>query len=79
MPTIRCYYEDCVNLEGGYCGAVSIELDPEGGCLTYESTVPDSETEEWNEEELGDLWHDDEEILYEDADDAEWYTDEDFD
>ena len=35
MTKIRCLYEDCVFLSKGYCGASSIELDPEDGCLTY--------------------------------------------
>lgn len=40
MPRIRCLYEDCVFLAKGFCGAPSIELDPEDGCLTY-SEDPD--------------------------------------
>lgn len=35
MPRIRCFYDDCVFLEKGFCGAPMIELDPEDGCLTY--------------------------------------------
>lgn len=75
MPAIRCHYNDCVQIQNGYCAAPSIELDPDGGCLTYEPMLAVNDAEEWEEGELGDLWHDDDELLYEDADDAEWYAD----
>jgi len=29
MPRIRCHYVDCVFLEGGYCGATAVEIDPD--------------------------------------------------
>jgi hypothetical protein len=34
-PKIRCFYDDCVFVDKGFCTASSIELDPEEGCLTY--------------------------------------------
>lgn len=76
MPPIRCHYVDCVFLEEGFCAAPAIELDPEEGCLTYESAAAELEDEVWEDEGLGDLWHEDDEILYEDADEEEWYEDE---
>ncbi len=35
MPRIHCHYLDCVFLDGKYCSAASIELDPDLGCKTY--------------------------------------------
>ncbi len=62
MPRIRCFYEDCIFLEKGLCGAPAIELDPDDGCLTY-SDDPDDLTkpiasEEDMEEALEDSWED---------------------
>lgn len=79
MPPIRCHYADCGFLEEGYCTAPAIELDPEEGCLTYEATGAVAEEDDWEDETLGDLWHEDDEVLYEDADDEEWYEAEEFD
>lgn len=77
MPPIRCHYLDCEFLEEGFCTAPAIELDIEDGCLTYVSTGEREDDEVWEDESLGDLWHEDDEILYEDADDEEWFEDED--
>jgi hypothetical protein len=84
VPRIRCHYGDCVYLEEGYCGAAAIELDPEEGCLTYERSdeAVVKVDDQWQDEvdDLGDLWHDDDEILYEDAGEDDWYeADEDED
>lgn len=68
MPRIRCHYEGCTHLEGSYCSADTIQLDPEMGCLmfTQESEdVPDEE--EWDEE------------FFEEDEDEEWDLDEDLD
>lgn len=80
MPPIRCHYIDCVFLDEGFCGATTIELDPEDGCLTYErgeAVIPDAE---WDDDEvLDDLWEEEEEedvVLYEDADEDGWYEDD---
>ncbi len=35
MVRIRCHYDDCVFLNGLYCSAAEIELDPKKFCLTY--------------------------------------------
>ena len=35
MPQIWCHYKDCKFLDGGYCSAVSIKVDPNDGCLTF--------------------------------------------
>jgi hypothetical protein len=79
VPPIRCLYVDCAFIEEGYCTAPAIDLDPEEGCLTYEGTGAAAVDEEWEDETLGDLWHEDDEILYEDADEEDWYEAEDFD
>lgn len=77
MPRIRCHYEDCVFLEDGYCGAAAIELEPEGGCLTYTRVdeADEKATEEWEEEdfedELEEEGYDDEEEDEEPWDDEE--------
>lgn len=78
MPRIRCRYVDCVFLEDGYCGAAAVEIDPDEGCLTYshiDDTPPD---QDWAEEDLEDIWEDEDEALYPDADeeDGEWVEDE---
>lgn len=78
VPPIRCHYPDCIYLDEGFCGAVTIELEPDDGCLTYERSEETLGEDSWDEEEeLGDLWHGDEEMLYEDADDEDWYQDDD--
>lgn len=61
MPTIRCYYEECIYLSKGFCSASSIELDPEDGCLTYsEEEIPDPIyfDEEDNLDDIEDDWED---------------------
>ena len=74
-PKIRCFYDDCVFLDGGLCTATAIELDPEDGCLTYtedtlgedlfssDEDTDDFDTEDdWDDagfEELDDLDEDD--------------------
>jgi len=73
MPRIRCHYLDCVFLDEKYCSAAAVEIDPEGGCLTY---VPNEETEikNWEDEEELDDWDD---IDSEDEDEDLWIDDED--
>ena len=70
MPRIRCHYVNCVFLDDEFCGAPSVVVDPEEGCLTYkqasalqpESWDDDDSTPEegWEdmgfEEEEDDLW-----------------------
>ncbi len=61
MPRIRCRYVDCVFLEEGYCGANSVEFDPDEGCLTYSSLEDISlvEDEDWEDEDLDEIWEED--------------------
>lgn len=78
MPRIRCHYEDCVFLEDGYCGAAAIELEPEGGCLTY-ARVDETEAkqvDEWEEEDVDEETEEEEEDPYDEEDD-EWEEDDD--
>lgn len=60
MARIRCHYLDCVFLDEGFCSATAIELDPEGGCLTFripgEAGVFEDADEDELEEELLDEW-----------------------
>jgi len=81
MPRIRCHYEDCVFLEDGYCGAAAIELEPEGGCLTYTRVdeADDKNTEEWEEEELDEEGDEEGEDFYEEDEDEELWDDDDED
>lgn len=77
MPRIRCYFEDCIFLDEGYCTAAEVEIDPDQGCLTYR---PASEAlgEEWEEEE-GLLDEEDllaEEDFLEDEDEDLWDDDD---
>lgn len=75
MPRIRCRYIDCVLLEDGFCGANSVDLDPDGGCLTYTRIGEKPEDEDW-EEELEEFWEEDDDPLYQDEeDDDEWMED----
>jgi hypothetical protein len=80
MPRIRCHYEDCVFLEDGYCGAAAVELEPEGGCLTY-SRVDETEekpADDW-EEEGDEEAEEEEEDLYDEEDDEDPWDDDDED
>ena len=72
MPRIRCAYYGCVYLEGGFCEAEEVDLDPEDGCLTF-TQVEDLtlEDEDW-EEELFDEDEDDEDYFDEDEDDNDF-------
>ena len=64
MTKIRCLYEYCVFLSKGYCGASSIELDPEDGCLTYTEETGEFianvfiEEEEDDFDDFDDSWED---------------------
>ncbi|MBP7694727.1 MAG: hypothetical protein KA764_22585 [Anaerolineales bacterium] len=81
MPKIKCHYDDCVFIEEGHCGAAAVELEPEGGCLTYRR---DTETEAaapedaWDEDEFEDELEE-EEDLYEEEDDEDTWDDDDED
>ena len=79
MPRIRCHYEDCVFLEDGYCGDAAIELEPEGGCLTY-SRVDATEAkpaDDWEEDDVDEDAEEEEEDLYDEEDEEDWDDDDD--
>ena len=54
MPRVRCFYEGCVHLEGEYCVAEKIVLNPEDGCLTF-TQIEDLalDDEDWEEDLFG--------------------------
>ena len=77
MPRIRCHYVDCVFLEGGYCGATAVEFDPDEGCMTYTHIADVSADEDWDDEELEELWEEDEELYDEDEEEDDlWESEE---
>ena len=53
MPRIHCFYDDCIFLEKGFCTALTIELDPDDGCLTYSEDPGDLNIEEFAEDDEG--------------------------
>ncbi len=76
MARIRCHYSDCIHLESKFCGADSIELDLEMGCLTYtqeEGEEPPDEEEEWEEEIFDEDWDElDEDDMEDEDEEEEW-------
>ncbi len=59
MSRIRCQYAQCVFLDGGYCGASAVEIDPEEGCLTYARSGEVSTEQAWQDNEsLEEEWAD---------------------
>ncbi len=71
MPRIRCFYEDCIFLDEGYCSAAVVEVDPNEGCLTYKPVgdfVGADEEDLWDDDllaeelEADDLWDEDEDL-----------------
>jgi len=74
MPRIHCHYLDCLFLDGKYCSAAAIELDPDSGCKTYQPN-DDVDLEEWDEHEDLDEWDD----IEEEEEDEELWIDEDED
>ncbi|MBI3159105.1 MAG: hypothetical protein HYZ26_05855 [Chloroflexi bacterium] len=78
MPRIRCFYEDCIHLDKGFCSALLIELDPDDGCLTFSDDPADlvvPAAPEELEEEVEESW--DEEGFAE-LEDLDLEEDEDF-
>ena len=55
MPRIHCHYLDCLFLDGKYCSAAAIELDPDSGCKTYQPN-DDVDLEDWDDQEEMDEW-----------------------
>lgn len=74
MPRIYCHYLDCIFLDGKYCSAASVEIDPDLGCKTYQPN-DDVNLEEWDEHEDLDEWDD----IEEDEDEEVWIDDEEDD
>ena len=72
MPRIHCHYLDCLFLDGKYCSAAAIELDPDTGCKTYQPN-DEVDLEDWDDQEEMDEWEDmdgeDEEELWVDGED----------
>lgn len=72
MPRIRCFYQDCIHLEDGFCSAPVVEIDPDVGCRTYtQSGQAFLDEDDWDEEELDD-WEND-------FDDDDWLDDDEDD
>ena len=57
MPRIHCHYLDCLFLDGKYCTAAAIELDPDQGCKTYQPG-DDVSLDDWDDDENLDDWDD---------------------
>ena len=66
MPRIRCAYEDCAFLDGHYCTASEVEIDPDQGCLTYKPVA-----------EVLDAWEDDDLLADDDLLDDDDFLDDD--
>jgi len=70
MPRVRCFYEDCIFVDEGYCSAAIVEVDPNEGCLTYKPAGEYLETvaDDWDDDllaeelEAEDLWDEDEDL-----------------
>jgi hypothetical protein len=78
MPQIRCRYLDCIFLESGFCGAEIVKIDPDEGCLTYTriDDVPLADAEEWEDEEIDEIWEgEDDPLEEEDDEDEDWIED----
>lgn len=71
MPRIRCHYIDCVYLEDGFCGIASVEIDPDEGCRTYRQLGESPDDEDWDDENLEEIWDEEEEDLYDEDDKAD--------
>ncbi|MBN1439603.1 MAG: hypothetical protein JW929_09360 [Anaerolineales bacterium] len=69
---------DCIFLEGHYCGAAAIELDPDTGCLTYSQSAETETDPDWEDDEFDDDWENEEEgfEIEEDEEDESWDEDE---
>jgi len=78
MPRIHCFYDDCIFLEKGFCTALTIELDPDDGCLTYSEDSGDLNLEEFVEDDEGEEYDDDtwEDAGFEELDDLDFEDEE---
>lgn len=74
MARILCRYVECMFNEEGTCGAETIELDPDEGCLTYVG-IEDMPEEGW-EEEPEEGWEPEDTTLYlSEVEEEEWDDD----
>jgi hypothetical protein len=71
MPRIRCRYIDCVYLEDGFCGAPTIDLDPDEGCMKY-TRIGEAAEDDWEDEELDVIWDDEEDLFLDEEEDDDW-------
>ncbi len=55
MPRIRCRYADCIFLEGGYCSAAAVEIDPDAACATY-LPLDGASLNDWDDDESLEDW-----------------------
>ncbi len=75
MPRIRCRYIDCIFLDDGYCSAVTVEIDPDLGCMTFKRSS-DLDEDDWDEDnDEIDEWDG---MEIEDEDDDLWLDENDF-
>ena len=70
MPRIRCRYIDCVYSDDGICGAATVLIDPDEGCLTY-TQLGDVTSDDWDDEDLDEIWDVDDDDDFIDADEDE--------
>jgi len=75
MPRIRCRYIDCIFLDDGYCSAVTVEIDPDLGCMTFKRSS-DLDEDDWDEDnDEIDEWDG---MEIEDEDDDLWLDENEF-
>ncbi len=75
MPRVRCHYLDCVHLEDGFCGIASVEIDPDEGCRTFRRLGESPDDEDWEDENLEEIWDEDENGHYaEDDEPDDWLS-----
>lgn len=75
MPRIRCRYIDCVYIDEGLCGATTVILDPDEGCLTY-TQLGDVAEDDWDDGDLDEIWDVDDEFIEDDEEDDEVWMSE---
>ncbi|MCK5054485.1 MAG: hypothetical protein KAR65_09410 [Anaerolineales bacterium] len=77
MPRVRCHYLDCVYLEDGFCGIASVEIDPDEGCRTYRREGESPDDDDWDDENLEEIWDEDEDgILADNEEPDDWLSED---
>lgn len=56
MPSTQRFYLDCQYIDGGFCTAIRIEIEPDTGCITYEP-IGSFSSDDWDKEKE-DTWDD---------------------